>query len=367
MSNDGRSSDFRFIENGELVTLNITLDNFPEETTWTLLDDNDVAIFTGGPYNNSGLVSETWCLDPEACYTFNIQDSYGDGICCGQTGNGNYEIVNAEGAILANSDGTFGSEEELAFCASFMCTLTSEFLTSNETGNGGNGAILISPANGTSPYEISIDGGVTFTSTTLYQGLTAGEYDIVIRDANGCVFEETITILDCVIEILAEIENVSIGGAGDGSVTITVNGGTPPFTYSIDGGNTFQDEAFFVNLAVGDYSVTVRDANECQSNTNFTVDMAVSTSNAVVGQIIEIMPNPTDGIFRVNLTGLDRTSVFLPYQILTSEGKMLYQSSITRYDGTYTGLISLDAYPSGVYYVRLMDKGVNRLLQVVKQ
>ncbi len=367
MSNDGRTTNFRFIENGELVTLNINLDNFPQETTWTLLDDNDVALFTGGPYDNGGqLVSETWCLDPEACYTFNIQDSYGDGICCG-AGNGNYEIVTAEGAILANSDGTFGTEEELAFCATFICTLSSEFLTSNETGSGGNGAILISPANGTSPYEISIDGGVNFTSTTLYQGLSAGVYNIVIRDANGCTVEETITILDCVIEILAEVENVSLGGAGDGSVTITTNGGTPPFTYSIDGGNTFQDEPFFDNLAVGNYSVTVRDANECQSNASFVVDMAVSTSNTIAGQIIEIMPNPTDGIFRVNLTGLDRTSVFLPYQILTTEGKMLYQSSITRYDNTYTGLISLDAYPSGVYFVRLMDKGVNRLLQVVKR
>jgi len=368
MSNDGRSSTFRFIENGEFITLNLNLDNFPQETTWTVTDDNDNTLFSGGPYNtNNQLVSETWCLDPEACYTFNILDSYGDGICCGQTGNGNYEIVNAEGSILVNSDGTFGSEEEMAFCATFICTLTSEFLVSNETGAGGNGAILVSPANGTSPYEISIDGGNNFTTTTLYQGLTAGEFNIVIRDANGCIFEETLIIQDCVIEILAEIENVSIGGANDGSIMITVNGGTPPYSYSIDGGNNFQDDPVFENLPVGNYSVTVRDANECQTNTTFIIDMAVSTASTIVGQIIEIMPNPTEGIFRVNLTGLDRNSVFLPYQILTTEGKLVYESSITRYNGTYTGMISLEAYPDGVYYVRLMDKGVSRLLQVIKQ
>lgn len=366
MGNDGRSNTFRFIENGELVTLNINLDDFPEETTWTLLDDNDTPIFSGGPYNGNQ-VTETWCLDPAACYTFSILDSYGDGICCGQNGNGNYEIVNAEGSVLVNSDGTFGAGEEMAFCATFMCTLSSEFLVSNETGVGGNGAILISPADGTSPYEISIDGGNTFMSATLYQGLSAGEYNVVIRDANDCIFEETIIIQDCVIEILAEVENVSIGGAGDGSVTITTNGGTPPFSYSIDGGNTFQDDPFFGNLAVGNYSITIRDANECQTNTSFTIDMAVSTSSTIVGQIIEVMPNPTEGIFRINLTGLDRTSVFLPYQILTTEGKLVYESSITRYDGTYTGMISLEAYPDGVYYVRLMDEGVNRLLQVIKQ
>ncbi len=368
MSNDGRSSNFTFVENGEIITLNLLLDNFPGETTWTLLDDNDVELFQGGPYNTAGqLITENFCLDPNACYTFSIQDTYGDGICCGNTGNGNYEIINDEGAVLANSDGTFGTGEEMAFCATFMCTLTGEFLISNETGNGGNGALLISPANGTAPYEISIDGGDTFTSTTLYQGLIAGDYNVIIRDANGCEIQETVVILDCVIEILVDIENATSGGADDGSITVTTNGGTPPFTYSIDNGNTFQDDPFFDNLPIGNYSITVRDANECQSSTNFEIDMTVNTSATIAGQIIEIMPNPTDGIFRVNLTGLDRTSVFLPYQILTTEGKMLYQSSITRYDGVYTGLISLDAYPKGVYYVRLMDEGINRLLQVVKQ
>jgi len=367
-SNDGRVQTLNFIQNGASIILNLTLDNFPQETTWKLLDENDVTISSGGPYQELGaLISETFCLDPEACYTFSIQDSYSDGICCGQNGNGNYEIVNDSGILLASSDGTFGSGEELAFCATFQCMLSAEFLSSNETGEGGNGAMLISPENGVSPYETSIDGGANFSNTTLYQGLSAGTYMVVIRDANDCIVEEAIVIKDCVLEILAEIENVGSSGADDGSVTITVNGGLPPFTYSIDNGNTFEDEPFFDNLAAGNYSITVRDANECQTNTTFVVDMAVNTASTIAGQVIELMPNPTDGIFRINLTGLDRTSAFLPYQMLTTDGKLLYQSSITRYDGTYTGLVSLAAYPNGVYYVRLMDKGVSRLLPVIKQ
>lgn len=368
MGNNGRSTTLRFIEDGAMVILNLTLDNFPEETTWTLLDENDLVVASGGPYQTDGaLISETFCLDPEACYIFNIRDSYGDGICCGQTGNGSYEILTDTGIILASSDGTFGTEEELAFCATFMCNLSAEFLVSNETGAGNNGAMLISPENGTAPYEISIDGGVTFTDNTLYQGLESGTYNIVVRDANDCTFEETVIVKDCVIEILAEIENVTNGGANDGSVTVTINGGLPPYTYSIDGGNTFQESPFFDNLPVGNYSITVRDANECQTNTNIVIDVAVNTTSTVAGQIIELMPNPTTGIFRINLTGLERTSVFLPYQILTSDGKLVYESSITRYNETYTGLVSLSAYPDGVYYVRLMDEGVTRLLQVVKQ
>ena len=324
MGNDGRSSTFRFIVDGEFVTLNLLLDNFPGETTFMLLDEFGNTLFSGGPFNVAGqLVSETYCLDPGACFTFAIQDSYGDGICCGGTGNGNYEIVNAEGLILASSDGTFGSGEEMDFCATFMCTLTGEFLTSDETGFGGNGAILVTPGNGTGPFEVSIDGGVTFGSQTLFQGLSAGSFDVIIRDANGCTVEETLIINDCVFDVLAEVANVSGSGSDDGSVTIVVNGGTPPYIYSIDGGITFQDEPSFGNLGVGDFSVVIRDANGCQTNTSFTVDVMVNTTTTIVGQIIEVTPNPTDGIFRINLTGLERSSVFLPYQILSTEGLSL--------------------------------------------
>jgi len=368
MGNDGRLSTFRFVMNGEFITLNLLLDNFPGETTYSLLDEFGNILFSGGPFNVNGqLISETFCLDPTSCFTFSIQDSYGDGICCGATGNGNYEIINAEGLILASSDGIFGAGEEMDFCATFMCTLTGEFLTSDETGFGGNGAILVTPVNGTAPFEVSIDGGVTFGSMTLFQGLAAGDYPVIIRDANGCTVEETLVINDCVFEVLAEVQNVSGSGVDDGSVTIIVSGGTAPYTYSIDGGQNFQDEPFFGNLGIGDFSVVIRDVNGCQTNTSFTVDVMVNTTTTIVGQIIEVLPNPTEGIFRINLTGLERTSVFLPYQILTSNGKLVYESSITRYDNTYTGMVSLDAYPSGVYYVRLLDEGVSRLIQVVKQ
>jgi len=101
------------------VTLTITFDNYPEETSWEIKDNSGNTVFSGGPYGSepdgsSSTKSFNMCLDP-ACYTFTIHDSYGDGICCSY-GNGSYRLVNdSDGTVLA-SGGSFQSSESTNFC-----------------------------------------------------------------------------------------------------------------------------------------------------------------------------------------------------------------------------------------------------------
>ncbi len=100
----------------EALTLSIVLDNYPSETTWQITDENDAVLASGGPYSgfSSGtLVTEDICL-PEACYTFTVFDSFGDGICCAY-GNGSYLLADEDGNTLA-SGGEFASEESTEFC-----------------------------------------------------------------------------------------------------------------------------------------------------------------------------------------------------------------------------------------------------------
>ena len=62
------------------------------ETTWAITDENGTTVLSGGPYtnNNNTPISESTNLDP-GCYTFTINDSYGDGICCAY-GTGSYSF-----------------------------------------------------------------------------------------------------------------------------------------------------------------------------------------------------------------------------------------------------------------------------------
>lgn len=98
------------------LTLSITLDNLPAETTWELRTDGGDVVQTGGPYSTAGAtVVEQLCSDVD-CYEFEIFDSSGDGICCG-FGNGSYSLTDVGGNILA-SGGAFGASETTSFCTS---------------------------------------------------------------------------------------------------------------------------------------------------------------------------------------------------------------------------------------------------------
>lgn len=102
------------------VELVITVDNWPGEITWSILDANGAAVATGGPYGGTPAgsdVVETACL-PNGCYTFAIADGYGDGICTPYNGNplGSYTLINtADGTILATGC-DYGSGESTDFC-----------------------------------------------------------------------------------------------------------------------------------------------------------------------------------------------------------------------------------------------------------
>lgn len=101
---------------GTEVTISITLDNYPSETSWTLTDAGGAVIAAGGTYGaqpNGSTVTETVCLD-DGCYDFQINDSYGDGICCAY-GSGSYAVTDDSGNTLA-SGGAFGSSETTNFC-----------------------------------------------------------------------------------------------------------------------------------------------------------------------------------------------------------------------------------------------------------
>lgn len=98
------------------VTLTLKLDNYPEETSWTIKNSSGTTVASGGTYGSfpdGSTITATNCL-PAGCYTFTINDSYGDGICC-TYGNGSYIVKDAAGTTLA-SGSSFTSSATHNFC-----------------------------------------------------------------------------------------------------------------------------------------------------------------------------------------------------------------------------------------------------------
>lgn len=97
------------------LTLTITLDNYPEETAWSVTSGGStVASNSYSTANPDGsTVVETISGLSDGDYTFTITDSFGDGICCSY-GNGSYTLESANGEIV--SGGSFTNSESTDFC-----------------------------------------------------------------------------------------------------------------------------------------------------------------------------------------------------------------------------------------------------------
>ncbi len=128
--------------------------------------------------------------------------------------------------------------------------------------NGTDGLIEIAANGGTAPYSYAL-GGVVNT-TGLFADLTAGSYVITITDANGCVLETNAIVLEDpnALSCLIEFSNdVSCFGLVDGEFQVGANGGTAPYSYSLNG--NINTSGIFTNLDEGTYVITISDSNGC--------------------------------------------------------------------------------------------------------
>ncbi len=131
----------------------------------------------------------------------------------------------------------------------------------------GSVTVAAVPLTGTAPYQYSINGGLTWQSG-VFNGLVAVNYTVLVKDINGCVKPVPVTITQPaqLTATVNTLTNVSCNGGNDGSVTVTATAGTgtAPFSYSKDGGTTWQlGSGTFPGLTAGSYNITVRDANNC--------------------------------------------------------------------------------------------------------
>ncbi len=182
--------------------------------------------------------------------------------------------------------------------------------------NGGNdGSATVTVTGGTAPYTyLWSDGQTTATASNL----AAGTYTVLVTDANNCSFDMTgvngVTITEPLTLVTSSITSTDATGNGvsDGTATITVTGGTTPYTYLWNDGQT---TATATNLAAGTYNVTVTDANGCTVNES----IVVNEPNALLSST-----TTTDALCNGDNTGSATVSVtggVSPYTYLWSDGQ----------------------------------------------
>ncbi len=184
------------------------------------------------------------------------------------------------------------------FQANFTGT---DILCYNQT----NGTITVQPTTGVGPFNVvinsssgSIDpagneiGAVGGTYTV--GNLAPGNYGVLITDFNGCTVDSLIIIAAPDNPITATVispKNVSCFDEGDGAFTVSITGGTAPYTISVtpSGGSAFSIISSGVttinNLNANTYSIAISDVNNCSSDTviqTITQPLALTVVGSVV-------------------------------------------------------------------------------------
>lgn len=135
--------------------------------------------------------------------------------------------------------------------------------------NGGQGTIVVSATGGQEPYT----GTGTFTKT-------GGFWEFPIEDANGLKDTARISLYEPGA-LSATVDTTAITTYG-GSSIITTNaiGGTPAYSYSING-TTWQTSNMF-SVKAGTYTIQVKDANACTTSVTFTVHQPAPSCNCII-------------------------------------------------------------------------------------
>ncbi len=140
------------------------------------------------------------------------------------------------------------------------------------TCNGDNdGKVSFSSTGGTAPYTYSSSEG----SGNNLSDLSPGTYSVTVTDANSCTNTVSFTIAEPPVlsATINPIPPLKCNGDENGTVTITGTGGTPDYTYTLEGTENTQSgsSAGFGGQGEGDGTITVKDANGCTAAVPFSV------------------------------------------------------------------------------------------------
>lgn len=185
-------------------------------------------------------------------------------------------------------------------CSTTTCpTITVSVVaqTNVSCAGGNNGGVTVSASGGQSPYSYAWAGGVTGATRT---GLTAGSYVVTATDANNCTGTLTVTITSPNALSLNTSSTPAVCGASNGSASVTVTGGTQPYTYAWS--NTATSTSIS-GLAPGSYAVTVRDHNNCSASATVLVQSTGGATVTLNNQHQISCPGARDGAIDINVTG----------------------------------------------------------------
>jgi gliding motility-associated-like protein len=132
---------------------------------------------------------------------------------------------------------------------------------------------FINVTGGSGNYQYSTDGGFNFQPSPIFNGLSAGTYTLLVMDDNNCIMSGTVDIVEAApVTFTTNVFDLTCNADNTGAIQVVASGGTGTYTYSNNGGTSFQGGQAFSGLAAGNYNVVVQDAFGCEANQAILVE-----------------------------------------------------------------------------------------------
>ena len=252
---------------------------------WSITFDDEIDEYTP---------NFTW--SPTTFITPGEETTFTPNICPTQTTTYTLAATDTAGCLTVTDDVTI----TITNC----CNLQIDNIqTITPTCGNSNGKITILYSGETTGIKFSIDNGVTFQNSNVFDNLPSGTYQVTITDDAGCPVNQTVNLTNANAPVIDDIvTSDATCGNSDGSINVTASGGNGTLTYSSNNGTSFQNGNVFSNLPAGSYTVIVKDADGCEvsqtaqiTTPNAPVIDAVNTTNPDCGA--------TNGAITINVSG----------------------------------------------------------------
>jgi gliding motility-associated-like protein len=210
------------------------------------------------------------------------------------------------------------------------------FVQQPSCNGGADGAIVVLGQGGSGPIEFSLNGG-SFQGSGQFGGLSAGTYQLVLRDSLGCTAGFGVSLSQPQpLGIVSITDPVSCAGGSDGSVSLFGQGGSPGYQFAF-AGSPFLVSNTFGNLPAGTYAVAVRDTFGCTDSASVLITEPSALSLALLDVTDADCFNAATGSISVQASGGT-----LPYAY-SFDGQNYFPGS------------TLTSVPAGRYAVRVRD------------
>ncbi|MEM6965779.1 MAG: M43 family zinc metalloprotease, partial [Bacteroidota bacterium] len=263
--------------------------------TLNLLNQTNVSCFAG----NDGSISVE-AIGGSGAYTYSINGGtpQNSGVFLNLTA-GTYTVAVNDGSSSLAIQVTITAPAQLV---PFVVNQTPTTCAGN-----GDGTLILGASGGTNlsgqGYQFNFNGN-GFSSNNVFTNLSGGLYTVEVKDDNDCTESLQVIINEPnpLVSFLVNQVAIDCAGNNNGSVEVQSTGGTPIYSYALNGSG-FDPNPVFSNLTAGSYFLQTVDASGCENTLNFTMTEPDTLMVALVSQVNLACFGDTNGSVEVSVTG----------------------------------------------------------------